>query len=173
LHTPGTNLTSTTAICCSTFHRPFGGTQGSVHEGRPCRLWGLESYRELQEYVAVSPKSFSVPMQTSSLPTEDTEFQGDIYANPDRKLYDALGMVSNLQATPKGEEKRSYLKRGLLDNVLWSIWVCQTYFMNPTFERLSIFAAWPSSKSITCWKARKDIAAWWRLCLRTRHVFIG
>ncbi|KAH9973377.1 AhpC/TSA antioxidant enzyme-domain-containing protein [Lactifluus volemus] len=53
---------------------------------------------------------------------KDTEFQGDIYANPDRKLYDVLGMVSNLQATPKGEEKRSYLKRGLLGNVLWSIW---------------------------------------------------
>lgn len=54
---------------------------------------------------------------------EDTEFQGEIYANPDRKLYDNLGMISNLQLTPKGEEKRSYLKRGFLNNTLWSIWV--------------------------------------------------
>ena len=54
---------------------------------------------------------------------EDTDFNGEIYANPDRKLYDSLGMISNLQTTPKGEEKRSYLKRSFLNNTLWSIWV--------------------------------------------------
>ncbi len=54
---------------------------------------------------------------------EDTEFKGEVYANPDRKLYDTLGMVSNLQLTPKGEEKRSYLKRSFLNNTIWSIWV--------------------------------------------------
>jgi hypothetical protein len=54
---------------------------------------------------------------------EDTEFQGEIYANPDRKLYDNLGMISNLELTTKGEEKRSYLKRGFLNNTLWSIYV--------------------------------------------------
>jgi hypothetical protein len=54
---------------------------------------------------------------------EDTKFQGEIYANPDRKLYDNLGMISNLQLTTGGEEKRSYLKRGFLNNTLWSIWV--------------------------------------------------
>ena len=32
-------------------------------------------------------------------------------------------MISNLQTTPKGEEKRSYLKRSFLNNTLWSIWV--------------------------------------------------
>jgi hypothetical protein len=58
-----------------------------------------------------------------SAPAEDTEFQGEIYANPDRKLYDNLGMISNLQTASKGEEKRSYLKRGFLNNTLWSIWV--------------------------------------------------
>jgi len=52
----------------------------------------------------------------------DCEFKGEIYANPDRKLYDALGMISNLQTTPKGEEKRSYLRRGILGTTLWSIW---------------------------------------------------
>ncbi|KAI0278149.1 hypothetical protein BGY98DRAFT_917368 [Russula aff. rugulosa BPL654] len=53
---------------------------------------------------------------------KDTEFKGEIYANPDRKLYDNLGLISNLQMTPKGEEKRSYLKRSFLNNTLWSIW---------------------------------------------------
>jgi len=52
----------------------------------------------------------------------DSEFKGEIYANPDGKLYDALGMISNLRTTPRGEEKRSYLKRGLLGTTLWSIW---------------------------------------------------
>ncbi|KAI0275467.1 AhpC/TSA antioxidant enzyme-domain-containing protein [Gloeopeniophorella convolvens] len=51
----------------------------------------------------------------------DTEFKGDIYANPDRKLYDTLGMISNLKSTPGGEEKRSYIKRGLLSITLYSI----------------------------------------------------
>ncbi|KAI0245750.1 hypothetical protein BJV78DRAFT_1260510 [Lactifluus subvellereus] len=53
---------------------------------------------------------------------KDTEFEGEIYANPDRTLYDILGMISNLQVTPKGEEKRSYLKRNLLSTTLRSIW---------------------------------------------------
>lgn len=59
------------------------------------------------------------------LSAEDTGFEGEIYANPDRKLYDSLGLISNLQTTPKGEERRSYLKRGFLNNTLWSIWVRQ------------------------------------------------
>jgi len=53
---------------------------------------------------------------------KNTGFEGDIYANPDRKLYDTLGLVSNLQATPKGEERRSYLTRSLLSGTLSSIW---------------------------------------------------
>ena len=55
--------------------------------------------------------------------TENTGFKGEVYANPDRKLYDTLGLVSNLQRTAKGEERRSYLTRGLLNVTLWSIWV--------------------------------------------------
>ncbi|KAF8481544.1 hypothetical protein DFH94DRAFT_628877, partial [Russula ochroleuca] len=61
---------------------------------------------------------------------KDTEFKGEIYANPDRKLYDSLGLISNLQTTPKDEEKRSYLKRGFLNNTLWSIW--RGPFKNPS-----------------------------------------
>jgi hypothetical protein len=62
-----------------------------------------------------------------SVHAEDTEFKGEIYANPDRKLYDNLGLISNLQMTPKDEEKRSYLKRSFLNNTLWSIWVRRHY----------------------------------------------
>jgi len=53
---------------------------------------------------------------------KNTGFKGEVYANPDRKLYDTLGLVSNLQTTPKGEERRSYLTRSLLGGTLWSIW---------------------------------------------------
>ncbi|TFY73429.1 hypothetical protein EWM64_g10583, partial [Hericium alpestre] len=51
-----------------------------------------------------------------------TGFQGEIYADPERKLYHALGMTTeNLQSTPAGEKKRSYLTDGLVKNVLNSI----------------------------------------------------
>ena len=66
-----------------------------------------------------------------STTTGDCEFKGLIYANPDRKLYDALGMVSNLQTTPKGETKRSYLRRSLLMTTFWSIWVRDPLFAWP------------------------------------------
>ena len=54
-----------------------------------------------------------------------------MYANPDRKLYDTLGLVSNLQTTPKGEERRSYLTRSLLSGTLNSIWVRRIYYLTP------------------------------------------
>ncbi|KAF8263793.1 AhpC/TSA antioxidant enzyme-domain-containing protein [Lactarius quietus] len=53
---------------------------------------------------------------------KNTGFKGEFYANPDRKLYDTLGLVSNLHATPKGEVRRSYLTRSLLSGTLRSIW---------------------------------------------------
>ncbi|ETW86562.1 hypothetical protein HETIRDRAFT_307693 [Heterobasidion irregulare TC 32-1] len=53
---------------------------------------------------------------------ETTSFQGDIYADPTRKLYHALGMtIETLNQTPAGQEKRSYLQDGLFTNVLKSI----------------------------------------------------
>ncbi|KAI0049926.1 hypothetical protein FA95DRAFT_1514890 [Auriscalpium vulgare] len=53
----------------------------------------------------------------------DTGFEGEIFANPDRKLYHALGMtVENLDGTPSGTEKRSYLKQGIFKVTMSSIW---------------------------------------------------
>ncbi|KAI0726835.1 AhpC/TSA antioxidant enzyme-domain-containing protein [Fomitopsis betulina] len=52
---------------------------------------------------------------------ETTGFIGDVYANPSRSLYKALGLVENLQKTPAGQNKRSYLKKGLLSNIFQSI----------------------------------------------------
>lgn len=52
------------------------------------------------------------------------EFKGEMYADPDRKLYRALGMtIETLKQTPAGEEKRSYLKQSTLTNAVSSIWV--------------------------------------------------
>ncbi|KAI6120990.1 AhpC/TSA antioxidant enzyme-domain-containing protein [Pisolithus croceorrhizus] len=46
-----------------------------------------------------------------------------IYADPKRELYRALGMTyETLALTPANEKRRSYLQRGLLGNVLRSIW---------------------------------------------------
>ncbi|KAI0066751.1 hypothetical protein BV25DRAFT_1868301 [Artomyces pyxidatus] len=53
----------------------------------------------------------------------ETEFEGEIFANPDRKLYRALGMtIENLDGTPAGTQKRSYLKDGLFKVTVKSIW---------------------------------------------------
>ncbi|EGN93577.1 hypothetical protein SERLA73DRAFT_78458 [Serpula lacrymans var. lacrymans S7.3] len=54
---------------------------------------------------------------------ETTGFQGPIFADPTRKLYVTLGMtIENLQGTPAGEKRRSYLQRGDISNALASIW---------------------------------------------------
>ncbi|KAK0215142.1 AhpC/TSA antioxidant enzyme-domain-containing protein [Armillaria fumosa] len=53
---------------------------------------------------------------------ESTKFPGNIYADPTRKLYHALGMdIENLAATPAGKERRSYLKLGIFSNAMSSI----------------------------------------------------
>ncbi|KAG7443868.1 uncharacterized protein BT62DRAFT_971657 [Guyanagaster necrorhizus] len=53
---------------------------------------------------------------------ESTKFPGQIYADPSRKLYHALGMnIETLAATPAWKEKRSYLKLGTFSNVVSSI----------------------------------------------------
>ena len=46
-----------------------------------------------------------------------------MYADPSRQLYHTLGLIENLDRTPAGEEKRSYLGKGFLGNMLSSIWV--------------------------------------------------
>ena len=86
-----------------------------------CGDWSLiETYRGTHQIrLALLPltSARSAPL------VENTGFKGEVYANPDRKLYDTLGLVSTLQRTPGGEERRSYLTRGLLSTTFWSIWV--------------------------------------------------
>ena len=94
-----------------------------------CGDWKLiENYKS----AALPPHNRVSTNSLCSAHTGDSEFKGDVYANPDRKLYDALGMVSNLHTTPKGEEKRSYLKRSLLSTTLLSIWVLYPLVMQPS-----------------------------------------
>lgn len=53
-------------------------------------------------------------------------FPGPIYADPSRTLYRTLGMgIENLDGTPKGEMRKSYLTQGVIINALQSIWVCR------------------------------------------------
>ncbi|KAK0452834.1 AhpC/TSA antioxidant enzyme-domain-containing protein [Desarmillaria tabescens] len=52
---------------------------------------------------------------------ESAKFPGQIYADPTRKLYHALGMdIENLAMTPTGKERRSYLKVGAFYNAVSS-----------------------------------------------------
>ena len=46
-----------------------------------------------------------------------------MYADPSRALYTTFGMVESLEMTPAGQEKRSYLGRSYIGNVVKSIWV--------------------------------------------------
>ena len=55
--------------------------------------------------------------------TDTTDFKGPMYADPSRQLYHTLGLIENLDRTPAGQEKRSYLGKGFLGNMLSSIWV--------------------------------------------------
>ncbi|KZV70266.1 hypothetical protein PENSPDRAFT_675767 [Peniophora sp. CONT] len=48
----------------------------------------------------------------------DTGFEGDVFANPDRTLYRALGMVENLKQTPSGQPKASYITQSVLKTTL-------------------------------------------------------
>lgn len=53
-----------------------------------------------------------------------TNFKGEMYADPDRALYHALGMtIENLKQTPSGEKKRSYLTQPTWEAAVGSIWV--------------------------------------------------
>ncbi|KAF7784882.1 hypothetical protein Agabi119p4_1047 [Agaricus bisporus var. burnettii] len=52
-----------------------------------------------------------------------TNLQGDIFTDPTRNLYRALGMnIENLETTPSGEKKRSYIKKSAVSGILSSVW---------------------------------------------------
>ncbi|KAM5530209.1 hypothetical protein V8D89_016123 [Ganoderma adspersum] len=51
-----------------------------------------------------------------------TDFKGGMYADPSRKLYHTFGLIETLDRTPAGQEKRSYLGKSVIGNVLASIW---------------------------------------------------
>jgi len=54
--------------------------------------------------------------------TDATQFWGEIYADPSRKLYHSLGMtIENFDRTPNGEERKSYLPNYIV-GVAQSIW---------------------------------------------------
>ncbi|KAH8099864.1 AhpC/TSA antioxidant enzyme-domain-containing protein [Cristinia sonorae] len=53
---------------------------------------------------------------------ETTGYKGPIYADPSRALFNVFGLIQNLETTPKGEQKKSYLTKSYLGNVLSSIW---------------------------------------------------
>ncbi|KAF7793573.1 hypothetical protein EIP86_004687 [Pleurotus ostreatoroseus] len=57
---------------------------------------------------------------------ENTGFTGPIYANPSLDLFRHFNFAENLERTPSGQPKRSYLgNTSLVGNVLSSIWVSE------------------------------------------------
>ncbi|KAI4520279.1 hypothetical protein K525DRAFT_286194 [Schizophyllum commune Loenen D] len=63
-------------------------------------------------------------------PSERTGFHGAMYADPDRKVFRALGMnVETLDRTPAGQEPKKYLPQG---NIRSSDVDMQQAFKNPS-----------------------------------------
>lgn len=61
--------------------------------------------------------------------TEKTNFQGDIFTDPTRNLFHALGMnIENLDRTPSSGKRRSYIKKSFLGGTWSSIWVRHGHF---------------------------------------------
>jgi hypothetical protein len=54
---------------------------------------------------------------------ETTGFKGDIYADFSREIFQELGLKVNLQVTPTGEKKKTYLPSSRLANAITSTWV--------------------------------------------------
>ncbi|KAF9793154.1 AhpC/TSA antioxidant enzyme-domain-containing protein [Thelephora terrestris] len=61
---------------------------------------------------------------------ETTGFKGDIYADSSRETFRALDFKVNLEITPKGEEKKSYLPNSRFVNVMASTWRAVTHPKN-------------------------------------------
>jgi len=63
---------------------------------------------------------------------ETAKFKGQLFADPSRKLYHALGMdIENIERTPKGQPKPSYISLGLFRGIMQSIW--RGPIKNPSF----------------------------------------
>jgi hypothetical protein len=54
---------------------------------------------------------------------ETTGFKGDVYVDSSRETFRALDLKVNLEITPKGEKKKSYLPQSMFANVIASTWV--------------------------------------------------
>ena len=55
---------------------------------------------------------------------ETAKFKGRLFADPTRKLYHTLGMdIENLERTPKGQPRPSYLSLGPISDIMRSLWV--------------------------------------------------
>jgi hypothetical protein len=61
-----------------------------------------------------------------------TGFQGSILADPSRTLYKTLGMIENLVTRPRDAEKKGYVAKGMLSNIMCSIWVRDCSTLPPT-----------------------------------------
>ena len=60
-----------------------------------------------------------------------------MYADPSRRLYSTFGLTQNLETTPAGQEKRSYLGKSFIGNVMSSIWV-RSYIASPSRMRSKV-----------------------------------
>lgn len=82
-------------------------------------MWRVGVNTGVSWCVACTPFHCLDPCEHPS--TELTAFRGDIYTNPDLKVYHALGMdMESTQTTPSTERKCSYRTTSMFTNGLFS-----------------------------------------------------
>ena len=91
---------------------------------------------------------------------DNTGFKGPIYADPSRALYRHFGLGENLNTTPAGQEKKSYLAgMSMIGNVFSSIWV---YRITPC--SWAVTHGTPTERayqeSAAPWQARQHYSTW-------------
>lgn len=89
---------------------------------------GCGDWQPIKTYLGIIIHTFIFIEYSVRSITELTDFKGELYSDPSRSLFRALGMtLETLDMTPSGAQKKSYLKRGYTSNVLKSVWVCRSH----------------------------------------------
>ena len=117
------SITLLLGICRTSSHSTGGGIGSSRDQN--CSHWmrRMESHKEICRYGSFQRRSFLQLTMHDQL-QETAKFKGQLFADPTRKLYHALGMdIENLDRTPKGQPRPSYLLLGSISSTIQSIWV--------------------------------------------------
>ena len=135
----------------------------------------------IREYAGVFAMIFEAHICASSArhvdlrPSERTGFHGAMYADPDRKVFRALGMnVETLDRTPAGQEPKKYLPQGnIVTRAVGGIAVSGTTSRLRRRELMLRDVAASFQETVAAGKAGQDLSAGRRVRAGPRCVSSG